>query len=65
MELTLALGAIADDMPGATDLACTLVQEGMRVTQVIGVPDKFMIVTGADAVVIALKSGTAPEFDES
>lgn len=35
----ILLGAIADDFTGATDLANTLVKEGMRVVQIIGVPD--------------------------
>jgi uncharacterized protein YgbK (DUF1537 family) len=33
------LGCIADDFTGATDLANNLVRAGMRVVQVIGVPD--------------------------
>ncbi len=35
----LLLGCIADDFTGATDLANTLVRNGMRTIQVIGVPD--------------------------
>jgi uncharacterized protein YgbK (DUF1537 family) len=55
----LLLGCIADDLTGATDLANTLVRQGMRTVQVIGVP------TGAppadvDAIVVALKSRTIP-----
>ena len=34
----ILLGCIADDMTGATDLANTLVREGMRTVQMIGVP---------------------------
>ncbi len=52
------LGCIADDFTGATDLANNLVQAGMRVVQTIGMPR--YAVTDADAVVIALKSRTAP-----
>ena len=52
----ILLGCIADDFTGATDLAATLVRQGMRTVQLIGVP------TGpppdADAVVVALKSRT-------
>jgi 3-dehydrotetronate 4-kinase len=52
------LGCIADDFTGATDLANTLVRGGMSAVQVIGVPDGPL--PQADAVVIALKSRTAP-----
>ena len=52
------LGCIADDFTGATDLASTLVRGGMAVVQVIGVPDGPP--PQADAVVVALKSRTAP-----
>lgn len=55
----ILLGAIADDFTGATDLANTLVKEGMRVVQVIGVPDAVEL-PDVDAVVVALKSRTAP-----
>ncbi|MGA9865779.1 MAG: 3-oxo-tetronate kinase [Acetobacteraceae bacterium] len=56
----MLLGAIADDFTGATDLASTLVRNGMRTVQLIGVPDSRDPVPDADAVVIALKSRTAP-----
>ncbi|HXE24666.1 MAG TPA: four-carbon acid sugar kinase family protein, partial [Roseiarcus sp.] len=36
--MTLLIGAIADDLTGATDLANTLVRQGMRTVQLIGVP---------------------------
>lgn len=52
------LGCIADDFTGATDLASMLVQNGMATVQVIGVPDGPL--PEADAVVVALKSRTAP-----
>lgn len=54
------LGCIADDFTGATDLAGTLVQEGMRSVQMIGVPGADAGRPDADAIVIALKSRTAP-----
>lgn len=54
------LGAIADDLTGATDLALMLANEGMSVKQVVGVPDETVDLTGADAVVISLKSRTIP-----
>ena len=54
----MLLGCIADDFTGATDLASTLVRGGMRTVQLIGVPEGTA--PDADAVVIALKSRTAP-----
>ena len=57
--MSMSLGCIADDFTGATDLANNLVQAGLRVWQVIGVPDGPMP-RDADAVVVALKSRTAP-----
>ena len=54
------LGAIADDLTGATDLANTLVKQGMRTVQVIGVPAVEASVPDADAIVVALKSRTIP-----
>ena len=57
----MLLGCIADDFTGATDLAATLVRAGMRTVQVIGVPEGPM--PEADAVVVALKSRTAPVGD--
>jgi 3-dehydrotetronate 4-kinase len=54
----LLLGCIADDFTGATDLANNLVRQGMRVVQTIGVPSQG--VAKVDAVVVALKSRTAP-----
>jgi uncharacterized protein YgbK (DUF1537 family) len=57
---TLLLGCIADDFTGATDLANTLVRNGMRTIQVIGVPDELAVPAEAEAIVVALKSRTAP-----
>jgi len=55
------LGCIADDFTGATDLANILVRGGMRTMQTIGVPsDASAPSLDADAIVIALKSRTAP-----
>jgi 3-dehydrotetronate 4-kinase len=58
--LTMILGCIADDFTGATDVANNLVRAGMRVVQVIGVPSSGDRIDNADAVVVALKSRTAP-----
>ncbi len=57
----MLLGCIADDFTGATDLAATLVREGMRTVQLIGVPEGPP--PDADAVVVALKSRTIPAGD--
>ncbi|WP_031088395.1 3-oxo-tetronate kinase [Streptomyces sp. NRRL WC-3549] len=59
------LGAIADDFTGATDLATMLVARGHRAVVTVGT-DAFADATGrealceADAVVVALKTRTAP-----
>jgi uncharacterized protein YgbK (DUF1537 family) len=58
--VALLLGCIADDLTGATDLANTLVRQGMRTVQVIGVPDADAPLPDADAIVVALKSRTIP-----
>ncbi|MCB1479788.1 MAG: four-carbon acid sugar kinase family protein [Rhodobiaceae bacterium] len=58
----MLLGAIADDLTGATDLALMLVRGGMRTIQVIGVPvpGDARELSEYDAVVVALKSRTSP-----
>ncbi len=77
--MKLKLGCIADDFTGATDLANNLVRAGMRVVQTIGVPGGGSGSAGGggasasasagadldavDAVVVALKSRTAPVTD--
>ena len=57
------LGCIADDFTGATDLANTLVSEGMRVIQVFGVPQEDVEVPPTDAIIVALKSRSIPADD--
>ena len=59
----MLLGCIADDFTGATDLASMLVRGGMRAVQLIGVPGADDEVPEADALVVALKSRTAPAAD--
>ena len=54
------LGCIADDFTGATDLANTLVSEGMRVIQVFGVPQEDLELPPSDAIIVALKSRSIP-----
>ncbi|HEU0222126.1 MAG TPA: 3-oxo-tetronate kinase [Paracoccaceae bacterium] len=53
--MTLALGCIADDYTGASDLANTLAKQGLRTIQTIGVPASDLDLPGADAIVVALK----------
>jgi uncharacterized protein YgbK (DUF1537 family) len=56
----LLLGCIADDVTGATDLASTLADLGMRTVQLIGLPADQDRLREIDAIVVALKSRTAP-----
>jgi uncharacterized protein YgbK (DUF1537 family) len=64
----MLLGCIADDFTGATDLANNLVRAGMRVVQTIAVPGTHpgehpgaeVDPAQVDAIVVALKSRTAP-----
>jgi 3-dehydrotetronate 4-kinase len=56
----MLLGAIADDFTGATDLCSMLVRGGMRTVQLIGTPAPADPVPDVDAVVVAIKSRTAP-----
>ncbi|MDQ2779243.1 MAG: four-carbon acid sugar kinase family protein [Pseudomonadota bacterium] len=55
----MILGVVADDFTGGTDVASMVVRSGLRTVQVIGVP-KDAAVPDADAIVVALKSRTAP-----
>ncbi len=61
--MSVLLGAIADDFTGATDLCNTLVKQGMRAVQVIGVPREPLDIGNAEAVVVALKSRSNPPGD--
>ena len=54
--MTLALGCIADDYTGASDLANMLTRCGLRTVQTIGVPDDALKLLDVDAVVVSLKS---------
>ena len=58
MSRGIILGVIADDFTGATDVASMLVRAGKRTVQMIGVPAGRA--PQADAVVVALKTRTAP-----
>jgi uncharacterized protein YgbK (DUF1537 family) len=54
--VTLALGCIADDYTGASDLANTLTRCGLRTVQTIGIPSGELKLPEVDAVVVSLKS---------
>jgi uncharacterized protein YgbK (DUF1537 family) len=54
--VTLALGCIADDYTGASDLANTLTRGGLRTVQTIGIPADHLDLPEVDAVVVSLKS---------
>jgi uncharacterized protein YgbK (DUF1537 family) len=59
----MLLGAIADDLTGATDLALMLSRAGMRTLQIMQVPDegtRQATLAGYDAIVVALKTRTCP-----
>ncbi|WP_291056593.1 3-oxo-tetronate kinase [Herbiconiux sp.] len=58
----IRLGAIADDFTGATDLATSLRERGLRVAVVLGAEAVPSVEEAADldAVIVALKSRTAP-----
>ena len=58
--MSILLGAIADDFTGATDLANTLVGQGMPTIQSIGVPANGFDPGEARAMVVALKFRTNP-----
>lgn len=57
------LGAIADDVTGAVDLASNLVSRGHRVQLRFGAPRTRIDAGDADAVVVALPTRTAPVAD--
>ncbi len=61
--MSVLLGCVGDDSTGSTDLANTLVKNGFRTVQLIGVPGPDLEVPEADAIVVALKSRTAPVED--
>ena len=57
------LGAVADDITGASDLADALVRAGLVTVQVFGVPAADLQLPECDAVVVALKTRTCPPAD--
>jgi 3-dehydrotetronate 4-kinase len=58
--MALLFGAVADDFTGATDLCNTLVINGLPTAQLIGVPAADFAAPEAEALVVSLKSRTAP-----
>jgi len=57
----MLIGVVADDMTGASDVALMLARGGLTTVQTIGVPQGDL--PSAEAVVVALKSRTAPVED--
>ncbi|NBF00030.1 four-carbon acid sugar kinase family protein [Nonomuraea sp. KC401] len=57
------IGAIADDFTGATDVAVALRRRGIRTVLFFGLPPESAGPPEHDAVVIALKTRTAPRAD--
>lgn len=55
-----ALGCIADDYTGGSDVAAALRRAGLRTVLLFGEPDPAQELPGCDAVVVALKSRTVP-----
>jgi uncharacterized protein YgbK (DUF1537 family) len=53
----MKIGVIADDFTGASDIALTLAEGGMRTAQFVGIPDAAIDV---DAGIVSLKSRTIP-----
>jgi uncharacterized protein YgbK (DUF1537 family) len=54
------LGCIADDFTGATDLGSLLVRGQMRCVQWLGIPSQLPATQEVDAIVVSLKSRSAP-----
>ena len=55
----MLLGCIGDDFTGSSDLGNTLVRQGMRTVQYVGVPDRPAD-PGVEAGIVALKSRSVP-----
>ena len=53
----MKIGVIADDFTGASDIALTLAEGGMRTAQFVGIPNASVDV---DAGIVSLKSRTIP-----
>jgi 3-dehydrotetronate 4-kinase len=55
-----AIGCIADDYTGGTDVAAGLRRAGLRVALVFGVPTSGQVLPPCDVAVVAMKIRTAP-----
>ena len=53
----MKIGVVADDFTGASDIALTLAEAGMKTLLLAGIPDEAS--PDCDAAVISLKSRTA------
>jgi len=60
---SIALGCLADDYTGGTDVAAALRRAGLRTVLLFGEPDAEQPLPDCDAVVVALKSRTIPAAD--
>jgi 3-dehydrotetronate 4-kinase len=60
MTQVTAIGCIADDYTGGTDVAAGLRRAGLRVALVFGVPTPDLSLPPCDAAVVAVKIRTAP-----
>jgi uncharacterized protein YgbK (DUF1537 family) len=56
----MLIGAIADDLTGATDLGLMFSRAGLRVAQCVGVPSSTVVVKDAQAIIVSLKTRTVP-----
>ena len=56
----MLLGCLADDFTGATDVANTLAREGLKTILLNGVPEGPIDLSSAEAVVVMIKSRSAP-----
>ncbi|HEY0315706.1 MAG TPA: four-carbon acid sugar kinase family protein [Sphingomonas sp.] len=59
----MLIGAIADDLTGATDLGLMFAREGLRVVQCVGIPADAAALAGAQVIVVSLKTRTIPPAD--
>ncbi|MFD7076149.1 3-oxo-tetronate kinase [Nocardioides sp. NPDC059952] len=59
----IAIGCIADDFTGGSDVAAALRRSGLSVALLFDAPDEETVAPEVDAVVIALKTRTVPVED--
>lgn len=56
----IRLGCVADDFTGASDAASFLAKSGLETLLICSEPEDEVLISSADAIVVALKSRTAP-----